>query len=356
MNQAMNNTILRITESQRKVLLNLYRKSPDPAVRLRAHIVLLLAEGYPWMTIAAVLFCSTATIARWKSRFEQDGTKGLAKENRGRPSFLQRWWIPIAVKWVLSKTPRQFGFLRSRWCCEVIVILMLTFFQVKISRETIRRGLHEQGCVWRRPRPVLRRKDPCYKAKIQALRELLNNLPSDEIALFEDEVDINTNPKIGSMWMRRGRQAKVVTPGDNEKRYLAGSLNWRTGQLLATLGRQRNGQLFVAHLEDLRHRLRRYRKIHVICDNATFHNSQLVQRYLRQLQGRIELHWLPKRSPKANPIERVWWHLHEEITRNHQCKSMAELIDLAFVWIENRAPFTIERGVYADSSLLGQAA
>jgi transposase len=76
------------------------------------------------------------------------------------------------------------------------------------------------------------------------------------------------------------------------------------------VGPNRNGPLFVAHLDDLR----RYRKIHVICDNAKFHDSQLVQQHLHQWNGRIELHWLPKRAPKANPIERIWWHLHEEIT------------------------------------------
>jgi hypothetical protein len=57
-------------------------------------------------------------------------------------------------------------------------------------------------------------------------------LPDDETAVFEDEVDVHLNPKIGSMWMRRGQQAEVVTPGSNVKRYLAGSLHWRTGRLL----------------------------------------------------------------------------------------------------------------------------
>jgi len=356
MYRAMDNHILRVEESQRKVLLNLYRKSPDPAVRLRAHIVLLLAEGYAWATIAAVLFCSTATIARWRERFEQGGVDVLSDEPRGRTARLGPWWIWIALEWVLSKTPRDFGFLRSRWCCEVVAILLFGLYQVRVSRETIRKGLHEYHCVWRRPRPVLRREDPEYEAKIQRLRGLLEHLPDDEIALFEDEVDVNLNPKIGSMWMLRGRQAEVETPGDNEKRYVAGSLNWRTGQLLATLGPQRNGKLFVAHLNDLRGRLRRYHKIHVICDNAKFHDSKLVRQNLGEWGGRIELHWLPKRSPHTNPVERVWWHLHEEITRNHQCKTMGELIDLTFAWIENRTPFIVERGVYADPNPIQTAA
>jgi hypothetical protein len=30
-------------------------------------------------------------------------------------------------------------------------------------------------------------------------------LPADETAVFMDEVEVHTNPKVGAMWMRRGR-------------------------------------------------------------------------------------------------------------------------------------------------------
>ena len=103
-------------------------------------------------------------------------------------------------------------------------------------------------------------------------------LPADEVAVFQDEVDINLNPKIGSVWMRRGQRAVVETPGGNEKRYLAGSMDLRTGTLWMTEGPHRDGELFVRHLEDLRLRLRRYRVMHVICDNAPFHRPEKCKR------------------------------------------------------------------------------
>jgi hypothetical protein len=30
-------------------------------------------------------------------------------------------------------------------------------------------------------------------------------------------------------------------------------------------------------------------------------------------------------APDTSPIERVWWRLHEEITRNHRCQTMDDL-------------------------------
>jgi putative transposase len=337
---------------ERKRLLGWYRRSPDPAVRLRAHILLLLSDGHAWATIAALLFCSTRTIARWKRRYEEGGLDALAQERRGRWSNIAGWVARVVVFWVTQRTPREFGFLRSRWSCGTVVILLAEVCHLKVSAETVRRWLHAEKLVWRRPRPVLAPKDPQREEKLRKLRALLANLPADEIAVFEDEVDINTNPKIGAMWMRQGEQAVVETPGNNEKRYLAGSLNWRTGDVILTEGLPREGRssaLFVRHLDELRCRLRRYRKIHVICDNAIFHNPKRCRRvrdYVAQWGQRIELHFLPTYDPQSNPTERVWWHLHEEITRNHRCQNMEDLLDLVFAWLENRTPFEVERQVY----------
>lgn len=219
-----------------------------------------------------------------------------------------------------------------------------------MSRETVRRWLQQEQIVWRRPRPVVGPRDPRREIKLQALRQLLASLPANEIAVFQDEGDINTNPKLGALWMRRGRQARVVTPGTNEKRYLSGSLNWQTGALIVTESLPKEGRsaaLFIRHLEDLRRRLLRYRKIHVICDNARSHTSQAVQKYLQRWSQRLVLHFLPTYAPDTNPIERIWWHLHEEITRCHRCQSLEELLDLVFAWLQKRTPFVVEDAVYA---------
>jgi putative transposase len=129
-------------------------------------------------------------------------------------------------------------------------------------------------------------------------------LPPGELAVCQDEVDITPNPKIGAMWMRRGPHVELPRPGTNEKHYLAGSLNWRSGALLVTVGfpkQDRTAALFIRHLDELRCRWRRYWKIHVIGDNARLHNCQAVQRYLRRWGHRLVLHYLVFSSPSAFP-------------------------------------------------------
>ena len=336
---------LDLTADQRTRLLDLYRGCPDPEVRSRSPILLLLGDGHTWVTVATLLYCSSRTIDRWVKRFHAEGVEGVAGHRPGRRPRLDPSWIKLAVEWVTEKAPRDFGFLRSRWSCEAVSVLLRRLHRVQVGRETVRRWLRQADLVYRRPRPVLGPKDPERQERLDFLRKLLDGLPDNETAVFQDEVDINTNPKIGSMWMVRGQQAKVETPGNNEKRYLSGSIDWRTGRVLTTQGKPKQGRntaLFLAHLDDLRSQLGGYKKVHVICDRAKCHTSDDVAVYLWDHRDRIDIHLLPSYSPDCNPIERVWWHLHEAVTRNHQCKTMQELLDLTFAWLDERNPFKVE--------------
>jgi transposase len=337
-----------------KVLLAHYRGSADPDVRFRAHILLLLDAGHPWATVGAVLFCSSSAISRWKRRFEREGADAVLGRRR-RPRFGAHAWASLVVRWVLTLSPTDFRFARSRWTCEAVAVVLREDFRVRVGRETVRLWLRSAGLVWRRPRPTIRPKDPDREKKLAALRSLLRGLPADETAVFMDEVDVNLNPKVGSMWMLRGQQAAVETPGTNEKRYLAGSIHWRTGRVVLTEGRKKEGRsatLFCRHLDDLRRAFRHYRVIHVICDNAAFHKpdrSKAVRAYLTAWGRRVVLHYLPTYCPEANPVERVWWRLHEAVTRNHRCRTMDELLDLTFDWFATRTHFRVGSSIYSET-------
>ncbi len=253
---------IHLTPAQRQDLLDHYRRSTDPAVGHRAHILLLLADGHPWATIGAVLFCSASTISRWQRRFEKDGADAVFGRLRGRRKSGIHMWATLVVRWVLTLSPTDFRFARSRWSCEAAAVVLREDFRVAVGRETVRLWLRAAGLVWRRPRPTIRPTDADRERKLAALRTLLKGLPADETAVFMDEVDVNLNPKVGCMWMKQGEQAAVETPGNNEKRYLAGSIHWRTGRVLLTEGRKKEGRgaaLFCRHLDDLRRAFRHYR-------------------------------------------------------------------------------------------------
>jgi putative transposase len=340
---------LQLSVQERKACLAAYRAA---RVARRALVLLLVADGRSYRDIGAAALASPCLVRAVKRDYAAGGIdRVLGREAKAVPVT---HWLIVVVRWLLRFTPPDFGFFRARWSCALLAVLLWEQQRLRLSPETIRRGLHRMEFVWRRPRPVVGPHDPEHTAKVRKIQRLLAHLPTEETAVFEDEVDVHLNPKIGSCWMRRGQQAEVTTPGNNDKRHLAGSLHWRTGRLLLSApGRRRNAALFVAHLEDLRCRLRAYRVIHVICDNARFHDCRLVRDYLAQHGDRIVLHYLPKYAPETNPIERVWWHLHETVTRNHRCSSLDELLNEVYTWAETQNTFYLQTASFRQSYAVG---
>jgi transposase len=329
---------LRLSSRERKTCLTVYRA--EPLVR-RALVLLLLTEGRSYRDIQAVAFVSPGLVAAVKRDYAAGGVDRVL--SRKTATSVVASWLVVVARWLIAHTPRDFGFFRSRWSCALLALLLSEKQGLRLSAETVRRGMHRLGFVWRRPRPVVGPSDPEHQRKIRRIQRLVRDLPRDETVVFEDEVDVHLNPKIGSCWMRRGEQAEVSTPGNNQKVHIAGSLHWRTGTLLlSAAGRRRNAALFVAHLDDLCNRLRAYRVIHVICDNASFHDCRAVRACLERHAGRIRLRYLPKYAPETNPIERIWWHLHETITRNHRCQTLEELLADVYAWANAQQPFFME--------------
>jgi transposase len=119
------------------------------------------------------------------------------------------------------------------------------------------------------------------------------------------------------------------------RRHLAVSVLAATGNLVVSgpTARRSSDQL-VTHLADLCRRLQRWKVVHVICDNASFHKSRAVRRWVRRRGGRVVLHYLPSRAPEENPVERVFWRLHEAVTRNHRFRTIGEWVTAAVEWLE----------------------
>lgn len=331
---------IQLSTADRKALLDVYRSTGSAPVARRAHILLLLADGQTYREIMELLFCSAGLISSVVRNFRDRGLSAFSPASPIKTSTPPIWLAQV-VEWLQKRTPQDFGFFRSRWSCATLAEALAWETGHRVCTETMRRALKAAKFVWRRPRPVVGPEDPNYAEKLVRIQNLLRNLPADETAVFQDEVDIHLNPKIGSAWMPRGQQMEVVTPGNNEKCHVAGSLVWRTGTLIASPpGQRRNTELFIAHLDDLRRRLRGFHVIHVICDNAAFHKSRAVQDYLQRWKDRLRLHFLPCYAPETNPIERIWWRMHETITRNHRCSNLVELVRQVYQWFEQQRRFS----------------
>jgi transposase len=157
------------------------------------------------------------------------------------------------------------------------------------------------------------------------INKALSQASKENPVFYEDEVDINFNPKMGSDWYFKGQQKRIITPGKNQKYYLAGCFDIQTGKIFYTGYGRKNSQLFINMLEELKRHHHHAKTLTVILDNYSIHTSQLVKAWLEQ-NPTVTLLFLPVYSPWLNKIERLWQSLHETVTRNHCCQYMWQLI------------------------------
>lgn len=305
------------------------RQCEDAKLARRYLILVNLDEGWTVADTARALSVSETTVRRVRKRFVEHGEAGLVdrrEENGDRK--LDEQYLAILYE-VVASSPPEHGFRRPTWTREMLVKVLRQKTDVAVDVSTMSRALARIGARRGRPKPTV--ECPWSKAaKTRRLREidqLLEGLPADEVAVYEDEVDIHLNPKIGLDWMVQGQQKEVVTPGKNEKRYLAGAQDATTGELVWVEGDKKDSLLFILLLWKLTQHYHTAKKIHVILDNYSIHSTQQVQLSLQTPEGqRIELHFLPPYCPDHNRIERAWQDLHANVTRNHTSTTIDELM------------------------------
>ena len=200
---------------------------------------------------------------------------------------------------------------------------------VRIHVATMSKALKRIGARRGRPKPTVNCpwSKQAKNRRLRGIKRLIADLPPDEVVVYEDEIDIHLNPKIGLDWMVRGQQKEVLTPGQNEKRYLAGAQDVRTGEITWVEGDQKNSFLFILLLWNLVKHYPDAKTIHVILDNYAIHTTEQVEVSLQTDEGRrLRLHFLPPYCPDHNRIERTWQDLHANVTRNHTRTTMKELM------------------------------
>jgi transposase len=319
----------------------------NAGLRTRYLIVINLLNGRGAYETAAVLHIHNTSVYRIAKRFREHGECGLldGREDNGTTKLDERY-LAILYELVRSSA-QQHGWRRPTWTREMLVETMARKTGTQIHVATMSRALALIEARRGRPRPTVHCPwSPAAKArKLGQIRQLLETLPRRQVAVYEDEVDIHLNPKIGLDWMVKGQQKMVLTPGKNEKRYLAGALDVRTGLLSWVEGERKTSVLFINLLDRLRRNYPQAPIIHVILDNYRIHDSKITQAALQGLGGRVRLHFLPPYCPKHNKIERLWEDLHANVTRNHTCPTMeALMIEVReYLWRRNRIRTGIEQ-------------
>ena len=312
---------LNLSLEQRKELIKLTRQAPG-RVATRAWMVLLFTDGEAKAEIAEIFHCSTRTVKRWLKRYRRKGAKGLFDEPRsGAPRKMDKK-LGEAVEEEMAKDPSQDGCQAGFWTVGLLCLRMKVRFGVKLSTNTVRRALHKLGYVCRRPRLYTGGEE---KQLPQEARKAISEAKEGKaIALFSDESSFHLLPVLRKMWMKVGKQFRVLTPPRwNQYFTVFGALDAITGRFTWKIFDRKNGENFITFLDEL---LSIYPEkiIYVILDRASYHRSGAVNKWLES-QSRIQLILLPPRNSQLNPAEKIWWWLKGNVAANRTWDKLTAL-------------------------------
>jgi len=233
---------------------------------------------------------------------------------------------------LVEQEPREAGYSFSSWTCADLLRELIQKGFEAVSSETIRTHLHALGYRVRRPVLSIASPDPEYKQKAKKLDKYQKQAKHGEILLYyQDEIDLNLLPGIMRCWTLEGVQRKVPTPGQNQKQYGFGAVNYVSGQMVHRIEERKNSVGFCAFIEQFMQIVTQApdyhgQKIILVVDNFIIHHSRKTQEFLAQYADRLLLFLLPTYSPWLNLIERLWKHLRCKVTHNHLFTNIEELV------------------------------
>ena len=319
--------IAQMPRAQRHQLVREGRRTGDPAAAVRFQFVAELGAGRSHRQVAERLLVAPSTVGRTSDKYLELGVAGLFDQRKanGFSKADDRFLDELCL--VLEKTPDAYGWTRYTWTRELLCTEMDWRGFERVAVCTMGRALRAIGARLGTAKPIVLCPWPAAKreARLKKLRRLAANASATEPVYYEDEVDLDFKPKIGRDWMLPGTQRLVVTPGKNQKHYVAGALNAKTRELVWVEHRKKDSSLFCKLAWRLLQQPRRATCVHLILDNYIIHNSELTQRVLKSMSRKLRLHFLPPYCPDHNRIERVWRDMHAAATRNHRCKTFIDL-------------------------------
>jgi transposase len=265
----------------------------------RARLILMLAEGEPWVSIQEVLGCSSAYIDRWSKRFRQQRLAGLFARHRGRR--VEKRTPKLEAK-ILDWTRRPPNDSSTHWSSRRLA-KALGVNHMMVARVWKRAGLRPH-----RLERYMASNDPQFEQKAADVIGLYVNPPQRAAIFCVDE-------KTAIQALDRLDPVLPLSPGRAERHgfeyyrhgtlSLFAALNTRTGTVLGQTAARHTTEEFVAFLTQLVALEPADREIHIIADNFSSHKTQRVRQFL-SAHPNVHLHFTPTYSSWLNQVE-IWF-------------------------------------------------
>ena len=199
---------------------------------------------------------------------------------------------------------------------EEICEYVLKTFEIRYTANGMVKTLGRLGYSYKKATSIPGKMDISKQESFVELYESnYKKISTDEKVYFVDGCHPTYNNHIGYGWIRTGATGNFVikSPTGRERINLLGAYSQKEGESIVFDYKKLNQHTVVDFLNKLRS-LNGDKKIHFICDNASYLHAKLVRAEAEKLN--IHIVYLPSYSPNLNLIERYWGFMKKYVLRN----------------------------------------
>lgn len=276
------------------------------AFRLRA--VRARELGFAVADIAEILGVARETVSRWCSAFEEGGREALPQARSGRPEgsgrSLTEEQAEHLQRLIDANCPDALAIAATLWTRRAVRELIHREVGIRMPLRTVGEYLRRWGYTPQRPA----RK--AYKQNPEEVKQWLENTyPAIETRAaaegaeihWGDEAGIRSTCHVGRGYARPGQTPLLQVPGSRFSVNMISTVsNQGTLRFMIYEGRMASA-LFIVFLTRLIGGATK--KIFLIVDHLSVHESAAVDEWVAQRTEQIELFYLPKYAPERNPDE-----------------------------------------------------
>jgi transposase len=298
------------------------------ALRLRALRGCQL--GYSETELAQLLGVARETICHWWSAYADGGLDAIPHDRSGRPlgsgrslDELHAQQIQAAID---THVPEELGVAAPLWTRRAVQELIHKWYGLRMPLRTVGEYLRRWGYTPKRPRRRARRQD---RAEVQEWLDktypAIKRRAAREGAEIHwgDETGVSANEHPGRGYARVGQAAEMKVSGERFRVNMVSTITNGGKVRFMTYTSTLTAAVFVLFLQRLLRGARK--KIFLILDRHPAHEAAAVAAWVSQQGGRIELFWLPRRSPERNPDEYLNNDLKGQVNAEHLPETKAEL-------------------------------
>lgn len=307
-----------VSQETMSMLQRIYKQSAHHRVRQRAHCILLSLQHVTTTDMLKIFPIDRITIYHGFNAWESRRLAGLYDQAKsGRPP---------------KCTPEQKAQIRQ-WAkafpknLNKIGALVAEHFDLRLSKQTLKRFLKSLAFSWRRIRKGLKGKpDPEeYQQKKAALHAWQQQASQGELDLYYfDASGFCFTPYLPYAWQEKG-ETITLESGPSKRLNVLGFLSKNNALQAYTRLGSVDSDVVVRCINDFCKDIDK--KTVVVMDNSPMHTSETFQENIPLWKEKeFDIFYLPKYSPELNIIEMLWRFIKYEWIELDAYKSWTHLV------------------------------